>query len=133
MTDNALNALIRARQKNVNRYCRLLATKLTDHERKYIHKRIAEERIELERLISQKCCGRRCGHSGRLRGAWRVLLVDSRQRCPIIGREERELGGSGITQAAYTAVAWRSSLLLASSILDGLATTESRTLKILSW
>lgn len=53
MTDNALNALIRARQKNVNRYCRLLATKLTDHERKYIHKRFAEERIELERLISQ--------------------------------------------------------------------------------
>jgi hypothetical protein len=51
MTGDTRNALMRARQQNINRYCRLLATKLTDHERQYIHKRIAEERVELDRLV----------------------------------------------------------------------------------
>jgi hypothetical protein len=31
-------------------YCRLLATDLTDLERQYLHKRIAEEHAQLERL-----------------------------------------------------------------------------------
>ena len=43
---------VRARQQNLNRYCRLLATQLTDHERQYIHRRIAEERAALERLVA---------------------------------------------------------------------------------
>ncbi len=30
-------------QRNIQRYCRLLATDLTDLERQYLHKRIAEE------------------------------------------------------------------------------------------
>ena len=51
MTDNYRNASIRARQQNINRYCRLLATQLTGDERQYIHRRIAEERAELERLM----------------------------------------------------------------------------------
>jgi hypothetical protein len=50
MKNDATDALIQARQKNINRYCRLLATLLTDHEREYLHRRIAEERLELERL-----------------------------------------------------------------------------------
>jgi hypothetical protein len=31
-------------------YCRLLTTELTDLERQYLHKRIAEEHTQLERL-----------------------------------------------------------------------------------
>jgi hypothetical protein len=46
------NALIKARQNNIDRYCRILATPLTDLERAFIHKRIAEERRELERLMA---------------------------------------------------------------------------------
>jgi hypothetical protein len=34
----------------IERYCRLLATDLTDLERQYLHKRIAEEHAQLERL-----------------------------------------------------------------------------------
>ena len=37
-------------RRNIERYCRLLATELTDLERKYLHKRIAEEHAQLERL-----------------------------------------------------------------------------------
>jgi hypothetical protein len=51
MTADARNAMIRARQNNINRYCRLLATNLTNHEREYIHRRIVEERAELENLL----------------------------------------------------------------------------------
>ena len=45
------NALIRARQQNINRYCQLLTTRLTDHERQFIHRRLTEERLELERNL----------------------------------------------------------------------------------
>ena len=37
-------------RQNIERYCRLLATELTDLERQYLHKRIAEEHAQLERL-----------------------------------------------------------------------------------
>jgi hypothetical protein len=50
MTDDVQGALIRAHQKNIERYCRLLATNLTDEERQYIDKCLADERIALERL-----------------------------------------------------------------------------------
>ena len=43
-------AQVRGRQRNIERYCRLLATELTDLERQYLHKRIAEEHAELGRL-----------------------------------------------------------------------------------
>jgi hypothetical protein len=51
MDREARNALIRAHQNNVNRYCRLLATHLTDVEREYLHKRIVEEQKQLEKLL----------------------------------------------------------------------------------
>jgi 5-bromo-4-chloroindolyl phosphate hydrolysis protein len=41
---------VRGHRRNIERYCRLLATELTDLERQYLHKRIAEEHAQLERL-----------------------------------------------------------------------------------
>lgn len=43
-------AQVRGHRRNIERYCRLLATELTDLEREYLHKRIAEEQAQLERL-----------------------------------------------------------------------------------
>jgi hypothetical protein len=43
-------AQVRWHRQNIERYCRLLAIELTDLERQYLHKRIAEEHAELERL-----------------------------------------------------------------------------------
>jgi hypothetical protein len=44
----------RGHRQNTERYCRLLATELTELERQYLHKRIAEEYAQLERLESAK-------------------------------------------------------------------------------
>jgi hypothetical protein len=41
-------AKILSHQRNIKRYARLLATALTELERQYLHKRIAEEQAELE-------------------------------------------------------------------------------------
>ena len=41
---------VRGHRRNIERYCRLLVTDLTDLERQYLHKRIAEEHAQLERL-----------------------------------------------------------------------------------
>jgi hypothetical protein len=41
-------------RQNIERYCRLLATELTDLERQYLHKRIAEEHAQLERLEEKR-------------------------------------------------------------------------------
>ena len=41
-------------RRKIERYCRLLATELTDLERQYLHKRIAEEHAHLERLEKSK-------------------------------------------------------------------------------
>jgi hypothetical protein len=41
---------VRGHRRNIERYCRLLATELTDLERQYLHKRIAEEYFQLQRL-----------------------------------------------------------------------------------
>jgi hypothetical protein len=49
---DVIGTRIRAHQGNLQRYCRLLATELTDTEREFIHNRIAEERAELERLAA---------------------------------------------------------------------------------
>jgi hypothetical protein len=43
-------ARISAHQANIKRYCRLLATELTETERTFLHRRIAEERLALEQL-----------------------------------------------------------------------------------
>jgi hypothetical protein len=44
-----LNAKILSHRRNLQRYARLLATQLTELEREYLHKRIAEERAEVAR------------------------------------------------------------------------------------
>jgi hypothetical protein len=44
-------AKIRVHRRNIQRYSRLLATELTELERNYLHKRIAEEQAELERWM----------------------------------------------------------------------------------
>jgi hypothetical protein len=44
----------RGHRQNIERYCRLLATELTELERQYLHKRIAEEYAQLERLQGVK-------------------------------------------------------------------------------
>ena len=41
---------LRGHRRNIERYCRLLATEFTDLERQYLHKRIAEEYFQLKRL-----------------------------------------------------------------------------------
>lgn len=46
----ATSAAIDAHRKNLRRYCQLLATDLTDLEREFIHRRIAETRRSLEQL-----------------------------------------------------------------------------------
>ena len=43
-------AQVRHHRQNIERYCRLLATELTDLERQYLHKRIAEEYAQLKQL-----------------------------------------------------------------------------------
>jgi hypothetical protein len=43
-------AQVQGHRRNIERYCRILATDLTDLERQYLHKRIAEEHAQLERL-----------------------------------------------------------------------------------
>ena len=52
-------AQVRRHQQNIKRYCRLLATELTDLERQYLHKRIAEEHAQLKQL--EKRQGKRGG------------------------------------------------------------------------
>ena len=46
-------AKILGHERNIQRYCRLLATEITELEREYLHKQIAEERAELERWSRQ--------------------------------------------------------------------------------
>jgi hypothetical protein len=43
-------AKILSHQRNLQRYARLLATELTELERQYLHKQIAEEQAALEQL-----------------------------------------------------------------------------------
>ena len=43
-------AKILSHRRNLQRYARLLATELTELERQYLHKRIAEEQAALEQL-----------------------------------------------------------------------------------
>jgi hypothetical protein len=57
MKINYRAAKMRTHRLNIQRYGRLLATPLTDLERQYLHRRIAEEQAELERLAQ-------AGHSG---------------------------------------------------------------------
>jgi len=44
--------LLRTHRNNVSRYCRLLKTELTEFERQFIERRLAEERSEVDRLVA---------------------------------------------------------------------------------
>jgi len=48
----ATRAAIEAHRKNLVRYCQLLTTDLTELERDFIHRRIAEARRALDQLES---------------------------------------------------------------------------------
>jgi len=43
-------AQVRSHRRNIERYCRLLVTELTNLERQYLHKRIADEHAQLKQL-----------------------------------------------------------------------------------
>ena len=62
-------AQVRNHRRNIERYCRLLATYLTDLERQYLHKRIAEEHAELARLKESGATASSCA------GGVRILHV----------------------------------------------------------
>jgi hypothetical protein len=52
-------AKMRTHRLNIQRYGRLLATELTDLERQYLHRRIAEEQAALDRLAQAEYSGQR--------------------------------------------------------------------------
>jgi uncharacterized protein (DUF849 family) len=47
------NERIKAHKANIDRYCRLLATQLTDLEREYLYNRLMEEHAILSRLEAE--------------------------------------------------------------------------------
>ncbi len=51
MTDDNL-ALLRSHRDNIGRYRRLLNTKLTDLERCFIERRLAEEKLALDSIVA---------------------------------------------------------------------------------
>ena len=62
MTNIDVKAIrINAHRANIKRYCRLLATELTEMERTFVHRRIAEERLALEQL-HQRSAETECEH-----------------------------------------------------------------------
>jgi hypothetical protein len=56
-------AQARGHRQNIERYCRLLATELTDLERQYLHRRIAEEHAQLEQLEKAAFRGNASGNT----------------------------------------------------------------------
>jgi len=46
-------ARIRAHRNNIHRYRRLLETKLSDQERRFVERRLSEERASMEALTAQ--------------------------------------------------------------------------------
>jgi hypothetical protein len=65
-------ARMQTHRRNIRRYSHLLATPLTDLERQYLHKRIAEEQAELDRLA----CG---GDPGSQAPSRKQVLEEVRQ------------------------------------------------------
>ncbi len=56
-------ARIKGHKDNLDRYRRLLAAKLTNLERDYIHRRIAEEQAAIDRLLAEMIASRREGEA----------------------------------------------------------------------
>ena len=44
---------LRAHQKNIDRYRRLLGTRLSDLERSYIERRVSDEQAALKRILGE--------------------------------------------------------------------------------
>jgi hypothetical protein len=53
------SALIKGHRDNLDRYHRLLRARLTDLERAYINRRIAEEQAAIDRLLAEMIAMRR--------------------------------------------------------------------------
>lgn len=53
MTSDLNKALRSAHRANIDRYRRLLQTQLTDNERRFVERRIAEEQQDLQRLSNR--------------------------------------------------------------------------------
>lgn len=49
--------LLRTDKQDIDRYCRLLATPLSDVEREYVPRRIPEQRGAIERIMAQLLAG----------------------------------------------------------------------------
>ena len=75
MTPETRGVLIWVHQRNIERHFRLLTTELTEHERQYIYRRMADERRELEQLGAVRSPGRR-----RTRAAREALPVSPSSR-----------------------------------------------------
>jgi 3-polyprenyl-4-hydroxybenzoate decarboxylase len=54
MKEDAVLRRIRGHKANLDRYARMLSTNLTDLERQYIHRRIAEEHAAMARLEAER-------------------------------------------------------------------------------
>jgi hypothetical protein len=54
MKEDAVLRRIRGHKANLDRYARMLSTNLTDLERQYIHRRIAEEHSAMAKLEAER-------------------------------------------------------------------------------
>jgi hypothetical protein len=73
-------AIADAYRKNLERYCQLLALDLTQTEREYIHRRIAETRLALDRIeASDTACANYTGPCARPVAALATARIPPRQ------------------------------------------------------
>jgi hypothetical protein len=68
---------LRAHQKNIDRYRRLLATHLTDLERSYIERRLSEEQASVKELLGETFPDRLSAPLPRVKGRTTTLDVAS--------------------------------------------------------
>jgi hypothetical protein len=95
---------------NIQRCCRLLATKLTDLQRQYLHKRIAEEHAQLEELekVASRGNASACNTPGRAypTGVAPAQNASTFQGTGLVGDTDGEVGiyrsdvGSGAGRGA---------------------------------
>lgn len=64
---------LRAHQRNIDRYRRLLATHLSDLERSYIQRRLGEEQISVKQLLQEAFPDRVSAHLSRIPGQTSTL------------------------------------------------------------
>jgi hypothetical protein len=78
------DARIIALRNNIQRYCRLLATHLTDVERAFIHRRLAEDRLAIEALEREAVAG-----SGRSQRRQARVLAEAYPLCLLLPSARR--------------------------------------------